>query len=811
MRILYCNKYNYRFSGTESYLFENMDLLRSRGHEVALFSMADPRGLETAYDRHFVPLTDFKQKAGLAAKAGLALRAVYSTEARTRIAAMIEDFKPDVAHVRNIYHHLSPSILWELKSHTVPVLYHINDFKLICPNYNLISSSGDICERCAGGRFWNVVREGCYAGGAAPSAVLAAEAYFHRWISTYEKCVNLILAPSQFAKQKLIENADRWVRDRIEVLAHFQNCPSQIVSYPGPHAPILYFGRLSAEKGVDDLLAAMEPLPALHLVVAGDGPHRAQLELLAKNLSLNNVTFVGHVSGAALDDLIARSQFTVFPSRAYETMGKSILESYAQGRAVVASDLGSRRELVEEGQTGLLYKVKDVRQLSSAIAFLRDHPEQARKMGTAGRELVRERHSQEQHVQSLERIYETLIQEKKTELQKSARSSLPSSVRPCEAKRLSIALIGGRGVIGKYSGIESCYEEVGGRLAEMGHQVAAYCRSYFTPNIPEYRGMRIVRLPTIRTKHLETLVHTFLSTIHVCFSGCDVVHYHTLGPSLFSFLPRLFGKKTVVSVQGLDWQRKKWGRVAGRALKCCEWTSARLPNTTVVVSRVLQEYYRSHYAKGCAYVPNGTRIRKRRTGNHLQSMELTPDGYALFLGRFSPEKNCHLLIEAFEKLDTPMKLVLAGGSSHTDDYVARLGWHRSDRIRILDWISGDALEEVLTNAAIFVLPSDLEGLSLALLDAMGAGVCVLASDVPENAEALGGTGFIFRHGDVDDLQRMLALLLGDPVLREKSGQLAQSRVRQNYLWEEAAKEMETVYSSLFALSQRTSAVQKKAA
>ena len=134
---------------------------------AALFSMADDRGPVTPYDRHFVPVTDFKQTSGPARKTRLAFHAVYSIDARTRIGQMIDDFKPDVAHVRNIYHHLSPSILWELKSRRVPVLYHINDFKLICPNYNLISSSGDACERCKGGRFWNVVREGCYSGGFA--------------------------------------------------------------------------------------------------------------------------------------------------------------------------------------------------------------------------------------------------------------------------------------------------------------------------------------------------------------------------------------------------------------------------------------------------------------------------------------------------------------------------------------------------------------------------------------------------------------------------------------------------------------------
>ena len=453
--------------------------MRSRGHETALFSMLDVRGPATAYDRHFVPLTDFKRSAGFVRKSRLALQAVYSTEARKRISGMIEDFKPEVAHVRNIYHHLTPSILWELRSRGVPVLYHVNDFKLICPNYNLISSSGDVCERCKGGRFWNLIREGCYAGGTAASTVLAAEAYFHRWISTYEKCVDLILAPSHFVKQKLIENGSDCAHGRIEVLPHFQDCPSQVAPPPAMNAPILYFGRLSAEKGVDDLLLAMQQLPNIRLVIAGDGPQRPVLEALARSLRLNNVSFAGHVTGAALNDLITQSQFTVFPSRAYETMGKSILESYAQGRAVVASDLGSRRELVDEGRTGVLYKVKDVSQLSAAIGFLHARPQLAQHMGAAGRAVVQEKHSQDRHFEVLERIYGSLAKPKVSP--PKSRSSRSAIGQVPEARRLRVAFIGGRGVIGKYSGIETCYEELGEKLAEMGHEVTAYCRSYFTP------------------------------------------------------------------------------------------------------------------------------------------------------------------------------------------------------------------------------------------------------------------------------------------------------------------------------------------
>ena len=219
MRILYCNKYNYPFSGTEVYLFELMELMRSQGHEVALFSMADPRGEPTPYDQHFRSAHRLQGEGGTGGRRrGRPDMRSIRTEARRRIRAMIEEFRPDVAHVRNIYHHLSPSILWELKAQNVPVLYHLNDFKLLCPSYNLVSQ-GEACEACKGGAFWHALQPGCYPGMGA-RLTLTAEAYVHRWLGTYRKCVDLFLAPSQFVRDKFVEHG--WDGDKFEVLPHFQ-------------------------------------------------------------------------------------------------------------------------------------------------------------------------------------------------------------------------------------------------------------------------------------------------------------------------------------------------------------------------------------------------------------------------------------------------------------------------------------------------------------------------------------------------------------------------------------------------------------
>src|SRR6266404_5426904 len=229
MRILYCKKYNFGFSGTEAYLFEAMELMRSRGHEVALFSMADPRGLPTPYDRHFMPHTD-------------------------------------------------------LKKQKVPVVYHLNDFKVLCASYNLVLR-GEACEACKGGEFWHALKEKCYPGWGA-RMTLVAEAYVHKWLGTYRKCVDCFLAPSQFVRDKFVEHG--WDPAKFEVLPHFQPV-KEIAERRAENAPLLYFGRLSAEKGVDDLLYAMQRLPHLHLVIAGDGPERGRLQQLVAELGLANV------------------------------------------------------------------------------------------------------------------------------------------------------------------------------------------------------------------------------------------------------------------------------------------------------------------------------------------------------------------------------------------------------------------------------------------------------------------------------------------------------------------------------------------
>jgi glycosyltransferase involved in cell wall biosynthesis len=245
-------------------------------------------------------------------------------------------------------------------------------------------------------------------------------------------------------------------------------------------------------------------------------------------------------------------------------------------------------------------------------------------------------------------------------------------------------------------------------------------------------------------------------------------------------------------------------------LRWGERAAVKFPDTTMVVSQTLQRYYSEKYARPTLYVPNGASLRPKRPPKRLAEWGLTANSYVLFLGRFSPEKNCDLLIDAFENLSTGMKLVLAGGSSHSDEYVKLLLRHESDQVPLLSWVSGDDLDELLENAAVFVLPSDLEGLSLALLDAMAAGVCVLTSDIPENKEVVEGVGFTFKRGDRVDLTRVLDLLIRNPELRRQMGAKGQRQVQQRYLWADIARTIEKTYYEVLDRNQAAHALAGKA-
>jgi glycosyltransferase involved in cell wall biosynthesis len=363
-----------------------------------------------------------------------------------------------------------------------------------------------------------------------------------------------------------------------------------------------------------------------------------------------------------------------------------------------------------------------------------------------------------------------------------------SSKRP-----LKIAFIGARGVAGTYSGIETYYEEVGSRLVGMGHEVTAYCRSYFTPPMDSYRGIRVVRLPALRNKHLETLSHSALSTFDCIRRDFDIVQYHAIGSAPLSLIPRLLGHTTIVSVRGLDWQRAKWGPVARAALKAGEWASARCPSATAVVSQTLQEHYRARHGVSATCIPNAVMPALRKEPTHLSRWGLEPDRFILYVGRISPEKGIHVLLEAARVLRGKMKLALAGGSSYSDGYIDNLRATASDDVVFLGSVDRDSISDLFSNCYAYVLPSVMEGLSVSLLEALSYGCCIVVTDIPENVEVVGDAALLFRPGDVESLRSCLESIVENPQRRDQYRARAAQRAAAQADWDEIARRTEAFY------------------
>lgn len=363
---------------------------------------------------------------------------------------------------------------------------------------------------------------------------------------------------------------------------------------------------------------------------------------------------------------------------------------------------------------------------------------------------------------------------------------------------MKIAMIGQKGMPATYGGIERHVEELATRLARRGHDVSVYCRMHYTRARGRHCGVHLIRHPTIKTKHMDAFSHCTVASIDAMLRDFDIVHFHALGPSLFSVLPRVVGKRSVVSVHGLDWQREKWGRFAQSFLKFCERPAVRFPDRTIVVSKTLKEYFHDRFGIEPVFIPNGTPIPERRAAAKLRRFGLDEGRYLLFVGRLVPEKGCHYLIEAFNRLDTDVKLVMAGGSSFSSGYVDDLKAMAAanDRVVMMDYVYGDLLDELWSNAYFVVQPSVVEGLSIALLEALSFGKCVLISDIPENLEVAESCAVSFRSRDVDHLEEQMQSLLGDPELVSSFEERCREHIRENYSWDVVVEAVERVYADV---------------
>jgi glycosyltransferase involved in cell wall biosynthesis len=386
-------------------------------------------------------------------------------------------------------------------------------------------------------------------------------------------------------------------------------------------------------------------------------------------------------------------------------------------------------------------------------------------------------------------------------------------------KPLTIGFMTVKG-IGHGGGIESVTERLGTKLVERGHRVIVFSASQFGSTSGFHNGMEIRVCPSILQKHLHKitlfstsmfpvilrsgiyrLLEKFISRSSFAGEKFDIIHIHEF--SMLSAFPRLVGIPTVVQMHALLWKRAKWGPMSRAFLKLNDLTLKSFPSAVTCVSRVMQRHFEKVLDREVTYIPNGVEPPRPKAPNLITSMGLNGNDYILFAARLVPEKGAHYLIEAFRRLDLSLKLVVAGDDPFEKKYIRRLHEMAGDNSKILFpcYISGDTFLELITNARLFVLPSEIEGMPVALLEAMSYGKCCVVSDIPENLEALNGHGFVFRNKSVEDLMRVLKAAVEDSDAAKAFGEQARNYVLAEYSWDRIVGLYEDFYRKVTADSQ----------
>lgn len=369
---------------------------------------------------------------------------------------------------------------------------------------------------------------------------------------------------------------------------------------------------------------------------------------------------------------------------------------------------------------------------------------------------------------------------------------------------MRIAMIGQKRTGSREGGVEVVVTELAVRMAALGHEVICYDRSGTdvngkpTPTKPyEYMGVRVVPVRTANIKGFAALTSAYAATRAALRDHPDVIHYHAEGPCNALPLAARAGVRTVATIHGLDWQRAKWGGLASRVIKRGERKAAQKADAVIVLSKAVQDYFHDEYNCEAEFVPNGMDIPELRSTSLItERWGLTEDSYILYLGRIVPEKRPELLIEVFRGLDTEKRLVVAGGASDTSGFYeeVRALAECDSRIVMTDFVEGKILAELYSNAYCYVLPSDVEGMPMSLLEAMAYGRCCVTSDIPECADVVTGVGATFLRGDAFALRDMLAALLADPSRVAELGIAARNRVKTEYDWSSTVRRTLEIYS-----------------
>lgn len=370
---------------------------------------------------------------------------------------------------------------------------------------------------------------------------------------------------------------------------------------------------------------------------------------------------------------------------------------------------------------------------------------------------------------------------------------------------MKIAFIGQKGIPTQSGGVEKHVEKLATRLVRLGHEVTVYTRPHYTPKtMTTFRGVRLVSLPSIATKHLDAISHTFIATIHALFQDYDVLHYHSIGPSILSIIPRIVKPRTrvIATFHSRDYFHKKWGFIARNFLKAAEFFTCKVPERTITVSQDLARYAKEFYHCDAVYIPNGAEVEMEASADTLSQWGLRPGRYVLSVSRLVGHKGIHYLIKAFmeledtNKLPNNFKLVIVGAAANTREYERYLHTMAAGRpnILFLGEQKGKNLAALFTHAGLFVQPSENEGMSMALLEAMAYSLPVIVSDIAPNVEVVrGGHGIVFPVKDIEALKQEMAQYINRPDEARRLGELARQRIDDAFSWDAIARRTAEVY------------------
>lgn len=404
MRVLLANKYFFNKGGAETYLFSVANLLKKHGHQVDFFSMQHSKNFSTPSQKYFVKYWDNKNHS-LSNIISASMRLLYSFEAKKKIQQLLIDFQPDIVHLNNIYHQLSPSIIHAVKKNRIPIVMTIHDLKLVCPNYAMFVNN-HICESCKNNRFYFCTVNKCIKDSRLKSLLGTIEMYLHHSFFHIYNLIDIFISPSQFIKNKLLKCG---FKGNIIYLPNFVSQDQFTPDYHSKQSSFVYFGRLKRNKGLVTLVDAAKSIDNIELKIIGNGPLKDYLLRKIQNENIHNVRLLGYRSGDDLHNEIRDSIFTVVPSELYENNPLAVIEAFALGKPVIGAKIGGIPELVHDNKTGFTFQPGDAEDLKLKIEALKNNPELVVQMGINARKFVESNLTAETYYNKLESIYHSAI------------------------------------------------------------------------------------------------------------------------------------------------------------------------------------------------------------------------------------------------------------------------------------------------------------------------------------------------------------------------------------------------------------------